>query len=125
MKIRIIDVKADASVVSFHTGLGDAVAVWNGAIPKPDTIYHVEVEVQDTLIWDENIEQVRENKPALGIDAGEFCLVGRLESAEADGYSVIRIGENIVAVTVRGTPPPLGVFVKLRSRNVALYDLNY
>jgi hypothetical protein len=125
MKIRIIDEEADASVVSFHTDFGDAVAVWNGAVPKTDTIHHVEIEVQDTLIWNENIEQIQDNKHALGMDAGVFFLVGRLESADDDGYSIIRIGDSIVAATVFGPPPPLGVFVKLRSRNVALYDLNY
>jgi hypothetical protein len=125
MKIRIIDVEADMSVVSFSTDFGDAVALWNGSIPQPDTIHHVEVEISDTLIWDKNIEQVQKNMCSLGMETGEFFLVGRLESADDEGYSVIRIGDSVVVVIAKGSRPPLGAFVRIRVKAVALYEAKY
>lgn len=124
MKIEIIDVQADSSVVSFSTAFGGAVALWNGALPKPYTVHRVEVEISDTLIWGDSIEQIQENKYSLGIETGEFFLAGRLESAENDGYAVIRIGDYVVTAVALGYPPPLGVFVKLRTMTVILYDEN-
>jgi hypothetical protein len=58
------------------------------------------------------------------METGEFFLVGRLESSEKDGYSVIRIGDYAVTAVALGIPPSLGAFIKIRTRTVILYDEN-
>lgn len=117
--------KHPKNIVIFSTECGDAKAFWNGDMPIINKKYDVEIEIPGILIWGKNIKRTKEDRYTIGIKDNLLYILGRLESVEDDGYTIIRLGENIVPLEVEGNPPPIGAFVKVETNEITLYNVEY
>jgi len=127
VKVRINEVirESPKNFVIFSTEYGNTKAFWNGDMPEVDKEYFVELEIESTLKWGDNIRIVEDDKYVIGVEGNACYMVGYLESIEDDGYTVIRLGENIISLEVDGKPFPIGVFVKVEADKVILFNINY
>lgn len=127
MKVKINEVIRESSknLVTYTTEYGSSKGIWIGDAPEIGKEYFVEYEIEDNLIWGDNVKKVEEEQCAIGIEGETLYIIGYLESVEDDGYTVIRLGESIISLVVEGQPFDIGVFVKIEVNELALYDVNY
>ncbi|WP_168123965.1 hypothetical protein [Paenibacillus sp. HB172176] len=120
-KIIMIDGKPK---VDFTTEYGKSSAKWAGEIPEVGREYFVELEIGESLVIGTTLNPCDENKFAIGMKLDAVVLIGYLESIEADGYAILRLGDSIVSIELKGVILP-GTFVKVISDEVTLFDLEY
>ncbi|MGB8451169.1 MAG: hypothetical protein WCD89_02455 [Anaerocolumna sp.] len=121
---RIINLEQGYNV-AFSSEYGNATAIWNGAEPQINKEYFVEIEVSGVLLWQKDISVTDIECKIEEMDNGVVYLSGVLESIEDDGYTVIKIGDSIVAIETQGVPPVINSCIKLVAKNIALYEVNY
>lgn len=127
MKVKVNKVIDEGSknTVIFSTEYGNAKGIWKGCLPETDKDYFVEFEIPDTLVWQKDVIASERLEDTIGMENDIFYLIGSLESAEEDGYTVIRLGESIVSLDIEGNSLQVGTFVKVKADNLFLYDMNY
>lgn len=127
MKINIKEIKSELSrnIVVFSTEFGSAKAIWQGDTPRPNLEYFVEMEISNILTWGRDIIRVDECSYSVGMEGDVLYFIGYIESIDDDGYTVIRLGDSIIAIEVDGNPFPQGVFVKVLANEVSLFNVNY
>lgn len=109
--------------VIFTTTYGEAAASWKGDHPVINQSYDVELEFNDIL----DLVPVLNNDSSdtIGVDKQSVFIIGKLESIEGDGYSVIKIGSSIVAVILDTAKNKfLGMTVKMTAKSLTIYDSN-
>ena len=127
MKIVVKNTKVVDSniIVDFLSDYGEATAIWDGDSPTDDCEYHVEVDIEDTILWGEDVTVSASNEYSIRMLENNIVLVGILDSTEDDGYTVIRIGECIIPFIAKGIPVTVGSFVQVISETVTLTPINY
>lgn len=127
MKVIIKEVTEEGQKyhVNFSTEYGNACALWIGEKPQINKEYFVEFEIPDVLCWQKDIIFSDKEECTIGMQNNKFCFIGVFESIEDDGYTVIRLGDNIISIETQGEPPDLGSNVKITANNLLLYDVNY
>lgn len=121
---KIMNIENEYKVV-FSSQYGNATAIWNGAKPQISKEYYTEIEVPGVLIWEKDIINTDKINRIEEIENGIVCLCGILESIEDDGYTVVRIGDNIVAIETQGVPPKINICIMIRVENILLYEVEY
>lgn len=123
IKIRVEIISIDENVVEVSTGYGILFGLWNGEIPKTNDIREVEIEIEDTQEWNEDITPTEQREYKCGMIDGKFFIIGCLEAVEDDGYTVIRFGESIISIDTEGESFTVGEYVKLILENIEFYDV--
>lgn len=123
IKIRVEIISIDENVVEVSTGYGILSGLWNGEIPKTNDIREVEIEIEDTQEWNEDITPTESKEYKCGMSDGKIFIIGYLETVEDDGYTVIRFGESIISVDTEGESFIVGEYVKLILENIEFYDV--
>ena len=122
MEIKIIEVISEHEVVVANK-YGKMNAEWIGESPKKDSIKNVEVEINDTLVWGQDIVETNDKNYKIESIDGRICLQGCLESISEDGYTVIRLGESIICVDTEGMPLlEIRDFVTIKATHIELHD---
>ncbi len=111
--------------VSFTSEYGSAKAIWNGSLPTLNKEYFVEIEVYDKLYWRENVIESHDENNKILMENNNCCFIGTVESIDDDGYTVIRIGHNIICIVIEGGALPIGSSVKVIASIVELFDVKY
>jgi hypothetical protein len=75
------------------------------------------------LEWGKQIIEIYEEISQITSDDNHIYLSGVLESVDSDGYSVLRIGNNIVAFELTGNNYPIGSYVKVVTEQISLFDM--
>lgn len=119
-------VLADSNlIVHFLTDYGKATALWEGDNPTINGEYHVEMDFENTLIWNKDIVKDETEKYSIQMHDNMIFLVGILDSVDDDGYTVVKFGDNIVPFVTNGVPFEIGSFIKLIIKTVTLTQINY
>jgi hypothetical protein len=127
VKVIITSIKAEVEEgfkIRFTSSDGRGVAIFVGNKPNLNTDYFVEVEINGTLKWQEDITKIEDNVSKFEEEGNLVSVSGILESVDNDGYTVIRIGTTIIALETEGVHPPIGSTVKVRPSELKLYDIN-
>ncbi|WP_164011217.1 hypothetical protein [Pyxidicoccus trucidator] len=94
---------------------------WRGDPPTRGQFTNVELAVSRVLTWGEELETVsaaEAGEPTLGV------LDGTLETVDADGTVILRVGHSVVMLSAEGTPPAPGTRVRLRNCEITAYPTN-
>ena len=97
---------------------------WMKSKPEVNRIYEVELESNETLVWNKNVSISKENNTIC--DANNLVkIVGDLESIDADGYLVLRIDNNIVTFMSQEMPMIQGGKVQVYVDSMEAYPIKY
>ena len=122
MRIKIAAV--EPGKVRFETAYGIAEAIWCGAAAVINHEYFVEVDIENTLVWGENVVAAV-SCPSINSVGEKVHIVGLLESVEDDGYCVMRVGESVVPFVAMGTPPAIESPVEVLAECIFLTPYEY
>ena len=122
IKVKIIKINDDRKV-DVRTQYGMLSGFWNGDIPKLNEEYEVELEVDDTLKWTGEIIKVDADIFDCSIKDNLVHIIGCVEVVEDDGYTVIRIGDNVLTIDTEGEPFEVGEYVKVIIQRLEFYDV--
>jgi hypothetical protein len=126
MKIVVVDYikdMADGYIVKFNSPFGSAKGKWVGTRPILNFEYYIEIDIPGILEWGKQIIEIYEEISQITSDDNHIYLSGVLESVDSDGYSVLRIGNNIVAFELTGNNYPIGSYVKVVTEQISLFDM--
>jgi hypothetical protein len=110
-------------VVEFRAEAGAGVATWHGRPPEVGREYLVELDVPETLVWDETILPGSPAAPGVAAVGGRAYLCGPLEAYTDDGVAAVRVGTSVVMVETEGSPFAVGTRVLLSVGALHLYDV--
>ncbi|CEG26281.1 hypothetical protein [Bacillus sp. B-jedd] len=125
MKVIVVEYMkelADGFMVKFTSPFGTAEGKWIGTKPLLDFEYHIEIDIPEVLEWGKQIENIGEKINQIKSVGEHIYLSGVLESVAADGYSVLRIGNNIVVFELTRANCPIGSFVQIEIDEILLFD---
>ena len=126
MKVKIIKILIcnSKTKVVCQTDYGNVSLYWMKNNPQVDQIYEVELESNETLIWNKNIF-ISQEKNAICDENNSIKIVGDLESIDADGYLVLRIDNNIVTFMSQEVPMVEGIKVQVYVNFMEAYPIEY
>ncbi len=127
MKIIVERTKAvDSNVmIDFSTEYGSAIAVWEGEMPSVSCEYHVELDIEDTLVWNKDITKNEAEEHSIRMYQDKVSLSGVLDSVDDDGYSILRIGSSIIPFISSGNSFEIGTSITVFSENLSLSLVDY
>jgi len=109
------------NIVTFSSEFGAGMAEWHGEIPKINSKYDVEFEIEELLTWGVDINQINEQPCSMYMENEKLIVIGRLESVDEDGYTVVRLGKSIIPLVVKDIPQQETLYVKALINNVILF----
>ncbi|WP_432663391.1 hypothetical protein R9X47_22770 [Wukongibacter baidiensis] len=121
MEVKIIEFLND-QYVRVVTKYGELDSRWFGIVPPLGSIKHVELEIDELFEWGDNIFLSEEKEFRIESD-NIICIIGKLESIDDDGYTVIRLGESIISIIIKGISQSIGEYVRLKVTDIELYDV--
>ena len=110
--------------VEFSSDYGISAAMWVGEVPVIGSFYDVELDVDDDLVWGENISMTSTNATMISLEEEFFVVVGAVISLEEDGCVSISIGDSVILLEVKNAPKGLSGLVEFRVSDVKLYPTN-
>jgi hypothetical protein len=122
MKIHVHKVDPATRRVAFDSAVGAAEAGWMGDLPEADRDYHVELSINDRLVWGTDIVETEAAAHRIARDATGVTLDATLESIDDDGAGTLRLGTGLVLIDTEGPPPGAGTSVRVRIGDLVLAD---
>jgi len=122
MKIHVRSVDPATGRVEFQSDVGAANAAWRGELPEAGRDYHVELAVDERLVWGTDIVPTGGMAHHIAQDGAAVTLDATLESIDDDGAGALRLGPSLVLIDTEGTPPQAGAPVRARLLGLALAD---
>ena len=125
MKVKIDNVnKNEKHIMVFcSSSVGDFMVEWIGDSPMIKKEYDIEFDIPEKLKWREDI--ILSN-----VDIGIYStnnhvkIVAEFESLDEDGYTTVRVGDDIISVMSEGKPYNLGDRILLEA-TLAAYPVDY
>ncbi|HEX2914464.1 MAG TPA: hypothetical protein VH186_26930 [Chloroflexia bacterium] len=128
MQVKILEVAGAPGSdrrVRFESEVGQAWANWMGDEPTLGEVYDVELTVNDSLYWDEDIEAVPDERALIEASDDSVIIQATLESCEEDGFTVLKVGTGNLTLTAYGDPPLPGSTVRATAKTLILSDNRY
>ena len=112
-------------VIYGSTHFGSINVKWIGAKPVIDKTYYVELDIEDTLVWEQDVMLSCSSEIYnITCDGITISLFGVLESVDDDGYSVLRMGDFIIPFLAQGNPFCIGSKIEVIIDSIAAYPVN-
>ncbi|WP_250658638.1 hypothetical protein [Alkalimarinus coralli] len=126
MKIKIekTNNQGDEIHIDFLSDYGRGSAIWAGEIPTPGAMYDVEIEIDDDLLWGENISTTTKNKPTIAIEKDMLVVAGKVIKLEKNGCLSIAVGDSIILLDVESPPEEIVGLIEFRASDVKVYSTN-
>ena len=122
MKVHVRTLDPTRRRVAFSSDLGAAEAGWLGDLPEADRDYHVEIAINERLVWGTDIVATPPAPPRIAQGPAGITLDATLESIEDDGAATLRLGPSLVLIDTEGTAPPAGTPVRVQVGEMMLAD---
>jgi len=110
--------------VEFVSDLGSSIAVWVGEEPVQGGSYDVEIDIDDDLVWGEDIVTTSKSTCTISSSGNEFCLVAKVISYEDDGCLSVSLGSSVLLLDVEGAPENISGLVECKASEVKLFSTN-
>ncbi len=124
MKIRIVDILDDRMVIAELEGYKFK-AKWNGENPNLNDIFIVEMDIDDELIWNDNICFTSENSYKIIQGENEIIVYAKLDYDFDNNLASLVFSDSIVLIDIKGLQCDVSdVWVKLKCKNISLYNAN-
>lgn len=111
-------------VVEFVTSIGSGKGVWRGSFFKGIGHYHAEFDFEEDLCWGINICEADLKISYIKNENDYTIIQGQLESIDTDGSLAIRLGNSIVLCNAMGVPSLPGMYLKIKTKKISIYDSN-
>ncbi len=123
---RIIERSKDRILIWFETKFGSGAAKWDGETPNVGSKYFVEFNINDKLLWGENINKITENKPLIDYQRNNLIIHGKIDQIYDDGVIVISLSPaSSIMLDVKKTDLiKVGDFIEIMASKVTLYNSN-
>lgn len=127
MRIQINEIIHENSniIVAFSSRFGGAKAYWDGDEPIADSEYQVEVDINNTLVWNKDVLRHENYKCSIQLKNDFILISGFIDSIDEDGYTVLRIGDSIIPFLTTGEPFQVGTNITLSTGTITLSPINY
>jgi hypothetical protein len=122
MKVHVRTLDPVKRRVAFSSDLGAAEAGWLGDLPEAERDYHVEIAINERLVWGTDIVATPPAPPRIAQGPAGITLDATLESIEDDGAATLRLGPSLVLIDTEGTAPPAGTPVRVQVGEMMLAD---
>ncbi|MGG0177501.1 hypothetical protein [Gottfriedia acidiceleris] len=116
---------SDGYIVKFNSPYGSAIGKWVGSKPKLNSECDIEIDIPEILEWEKQIYKIDKEFSQITSDENHIYLSGVLESIDSDGYSVLRIGNNLVIFELTGDNYLIGSYVKIETKQILLYGFGF
>lgn len=122
MHVQVVRVEAGENGLrtALKTSGGVVWTYWRGDPPTRGQFIDAELAIAGALTWGRELEPLT-SEDATASPAALGVLHAVLERYESDGTAVLRVGNGVVLVTTRGTPPTEGTPVRLRGGELTAY----
>ena len=121
---RVINDNSDIKVI-FSTEYGSAEAFWSDEEPIEGNDYHIEVDVNGALAWGKNVLKSEIDEFSIKMENEAIYISGSIDSVDADGYAVLRLGDSIVPFFSIGEPFAIGTYITLSAESIVLSPIDY
>lgn len=127
MRVQINEIlqKNSNIVVAFSSRFGGAKAYWDGDEPIANREYHVEVDINNTLVWNKDVLQHENDECSIQLKNDFILISGCIDSIDEDGYTVLRIGDSIIPFLATGDPFQVGTNITLSTETITLSPIDY
>jgi len=126
MKIKVESVisEGDEARVKFSSDYGCSSAIWASGGPTCGALYDIEFEIDDDLVWGENISTTTRAGDTIAFEEGVCVIVGTVLKVEEDGCFSISLGDSVILLDVENMPENTSGLVECRASKVKLYSTN-
>jgi len=90
----------DKILVEYSTPYEKGLSVFKGSPPKANQKLDVEINIDDELIWGENLTASKKNALSISFNLGFTYITGELVTIEDDGCGALRIGDAIILISI-------------------------
>ena len=115
----------DNSIVYANTKYGVLSLKWQGELPLVNHEYDVEFDINETLYWNKDIVLSQTEDYLIKSRDNSISLYGVLESIDSDGYTVLRIDNNIVTFIAKGVAFKVGSKIEVCVDSITAYPFDY
>ena len=112
-------------IVHGFTHFGGIKVVWDGDALEIGKVYDVELDIEKVLIWGKDVTLSHNENFSISCEDNVASLYGVLESVDADGYSVLRMGDYIIPFLTQGNSFKIGSRVKITIDSISASPVNY
>lgn len=112
-------------IVAFSSSFGGAKAYWDGDEPIANSEYQVEVDINNTLVWNKDVLQHENYECSIQLKNDFILISGCIDSIDEDGYTVLRIGDSIIPFLATGDPFQVGTNITLSTETITLSPIDY
>jgi len=123
VKITNVVSKGDVLEVSFHSLVGNGIALWVGTCPEIGKECEVEVSLDDIFCWGKNIKPSSKNVDQIYSAAGRTYVTAELISMD-DEHAAIRINGSIALIELNKAPKQKPAHVHLTTAAIYFYPTN-
>ncbi|MGI2298152.1 hypothetical protein [Paenibacillus sp. GXUN7292] len=127
MKVKIIEINNidDKIKVTFLSELGEGLGYWQGTNPEINNTYFVELDIQETLVFGNNISKILNHPNSILISDEITTIIGKIEFIE-DNCIILRIGKSIIIIEVDKLQEfNQGETVLITTERLLLIDMNF
>lgn len=128
MKIKIIKILNEANLqVEFSSEIGNGIGEWKSEdAPNLFAEYHVEFDINDELIWGNNINYSEKLSSSMYTKDDKTLLHGQIESVDKDTNTCyMRISDALLMFSCKGNPNFINQLVSIKAKSIFIYDMNY
>jgi hypothetical protein len=120
MRIKISEISDNKILFKSPFGIGKG--FWmSDPLPRLDEFYEVEIEINDSLKWRENVRFAKEDKEVIEIDSEYVHIQGKVEGVDSDGLVILRLVDSIIMLD-NFIPLPNGSFIRLEAVKLQLFN---
>lgn len=124
MRVTIIEILSRSVHVEVRARAecGEFVAHWIGTPPQVGRNCFVELKCDDIFTFGVNASVSSDNTCAITYANGQVTLNGLCERVEGDGITYLRLGTSVVMLEFEDQLPPVSTWVRLRTKQLRMYD---
>jgi len=114
------------TTVVFSSPYGSAQAEWIGERPPPKVAeLHVELEIEQTLVFGENTKQATLQEPSIHQREDSIVIAAEIDSVFSESETAcLRIGDSLVLVDYEGSFPSPHSWIEVQVSCLKIYDVS-
>jgi len=129
MEISITNIiyESDKVFIHFTSSIGQGRGVWKSKNkPKFSSRYHVEFDVDENLIWSDNVMKVENTQSLIELlDENKIKLQGKIEAIKDSGnICFMRLDNSLFMFSCANIPDDFQGYVAITAQTLGIYDMN-
>lgn len=114
----------EAIEVQVENKFGIIWTVWHGTPPIISRKYHIEIGINEKIIWNENLFPTEIINPHIVQENDSIKIYGKLIKVENDGVGIVQIGNNNIFIETDLFKDKANLFVCIVLSELNIYDTN-